>query len=63
MLCVRFFLDTPLDNQITEIGGISLLSQLSHLSLTDNRLERIANLDNLPLRTLSLVSCSDLLNG
>ena len=46
------------DNQITEISGISSLRQLTHLSLSDNRLERITNIDNLPLKVLNLVSCT-----
>ena len=59
-----FFLDpmvTCSDNQITEISGISSLRQLTHLSLADNRLEHITNLDNLPIKTLNLVSCSTIL--
>ena len=60
--CSIIFLDivmiTCSDNQITEISGISSLRQLTHLSLSDNRLERITNLDNLPLKVLNLVSCT-----
>ena len=49
-------LNSIADNQITEINGISSLHQLTHLSLADNRLERITNLDHLPIKTLNLVS-------
>ena len=43
-------------NQITEINGVLGLRQLTHLSLADNRIEEIANLDHLPLKYLNLVS-------
>ena len=42
-------------NQITVIKGIKGLVSLTHLSIADNRLERIESLDHLPLKYLNLV--------
>ena len=44
------------DNDISEIQGLSSCHRLSHLSLVSNKIARIANLDSLPLKSLSLVS-------
>ena len=46
------------DNDISEIQGLSNCHRLSHLSLMSNKIARIANLDNLPLKSLNLVSSS-----
>ena len=54
---VSFFLLTSLSaNQIAAVSGLEKLGQLSMLSLADNRLENISNLDHLPLKYLNLVS-------
>ena len=44
-----------LGNQITLIEGLGGLPSLSYLSIADNRLEVIENLDHLPLKYLNLV--------
>ena len=44
------------DNSISEIQGLSSCHRLTHLSLMNNNISRIANLDNLPLKALNLVS-------
>lgn len=43
-------------NYISEIQGLSNCYRLSHLSLMNNKITRIANLDHLPLKFLNLVS-------
>ena len=43
-------------NQITELTGLSSLSSLTILTVSDNRIERIQGLDDLPIEHLSLVS-------
>ena len=43
------------DNSISEIQGLSSCHRLTHLSLMNNNISRIANLDNLPLKSLDLV--------
>ena len=45
-------------NQITELTGLSGLTSLSTLIVSDNRIERIQGLDNLPIETLNLVQSS-----
>ncbi len=52
---VLALLNCILGNQITEISGVSGLTQLTHLSLANNRIEQIGNLDDLPLKYLNLV--------
>ena len=42
-------------NQITEISGLKNLIHLTHLDLSNNRIESITNLDCLPLKQLNLV--------
>lgn len=42
-------------NQITEISGLESLTHLTHLDLSNNRIECITNLDCLPLKELNLV--------
>lgn len=43
-------------NQLTSLQGLNVLSCLTYLSLSDNRLDCIEGLDNLPLKTLILVT-------
>ena len=43
-------------NYISEIQGLSNCYRLSHLSLMNNKITQIANLDHLPLKFLNLVS-------
>ena len=58
VLLLLFYLNVSFsDNDISEIQGLSSCHRLSHLSLMNNRIARIANLDNLPLKSLNLVSC------
>ena len=54
--CISIFL--PPGNQITVISGVQSLARLTHLSLAENRIESIANLNGLPLQNLNLVSCA-----
>ncbi|KAJ7382952.1 hypothetical protein OS493_031728 [Desmophyllum pertusum] len=42
-------------NGISEIQGLSSCYRLSNLSLMNNKISRIANLDNLPLKSLNLI--------
>jgi Leucine-rich repeat (LRR) protein len=46
---------TFLDNKISKIEGLKSCYRLQHLSLAHNRINRIEELDGLPLKYLSLV--------